>query len=88
MVRPHLAGRAPHLRTFFDDFLLGGPLERYHAEPWRAERLNAAERVLLATRLQGEARDTLRGGHRDNFSQTRHAAILEARAQPAYVAAE
>lgn len=66
VVRPHLAGRAPHLRTFFDDFLLGEPLGRYHAEPWRAERLNAAERVLLATRLPpGEARDVSRRAFAD-----------------------
>jgi hypothetical protein len=46
-------------RTFMDDYLLGRDLHPY-LEPWAFERLNAAERCLLARHLPAEAASVAR----------------------------
>ncbi|MEQ1851905.1 MAG: hypothetical protein ABMA01_09975, partial [Chthoniobacteraceae bacterium] len=52
VIKPYLANKKD--RTFMDDFLFGNDLTPYLAQ-WSYQRLNAAERVLLAQRLPGEA---------------------------------
>ena len=52
VVLPYLRNKKD--RTFIDDWLLGGDLQR-HLEPWAYARLNAAERCLLAQRVPAEA---------------------------------
>ncbi len=52
VIKPALANKKD--KTFLDDFLLGSDLTPY-LEPWAFERLNAAERALLGTRLNAEA---------------------------------
>ena len=57
VVKPYLANKKD--RTFMDDFLLAHDLSAYR-EPWAYERLNAVERILLATRIPGEPENAAR----------------------------
>lgn len=57
VIQPYLRNKKD--KTFIDEYLLGSDLRR-HLEPWAYARLNAAERVLLAQRLPGEAAATAR----------------------------
>ena len=57
VVKPYLANKKD--KTFLDHFLLGDDLSEY-AQPWRYERLNTVERVLLAQRLKDEPARTSR----------------------------
>ncbi|RMG18464.1 MAG: hypothetical protein D6731_01950 [Planctomycetota bacterium] len=57
VVRPYLANKLR--KTFVDRYLLGEDLQAYLA-PWAYERLNAAEKVLLAQRVPGEGPRTAR----------------------------
>ncbi len=57
VVKPYLRNKKD--KTFLDDYLLGVDLRRY-LEPWRFGQLNAAERALLAARLDGEAKNIAR----------------------------
>ena len=51
VVRPYLAQKLE--RTFLDDWLLERDVLPY-VDPWAFARLNAAERILLAQRVEGE----------------------------------
>ena len=57
VIKPYLANKKD--RTFMDDFLLGNDLAAYR-EAWAYSRLNAVERALLATRIDGEPDNTAR----------------------------
>lgn len=57
VVQPYLAHKKN--KTFMDHYLLGDDLAAYR-QPWQHERLNVAERVLLARRIQAEAPATAR----------------------------
>lgn len=50
-IRPYLASKRD--KTFMDDWLLDQPLDRY-LDPWSFNRLNAAEKALLAQRVKEE----------------------------------
>ncbi len=52
VVKPNLANKKE--KQFLDEWLLGTDLSRF-LEPWKFERLNAAERALLAQRLPAAA---------------------------------
>ena len=51
VVQPYLVNKKD--KTFLDHFLLGNNLKEY-AQPWQHARLNAAERVFFARRIDGE----------------------------------
>ncbi|WLE95185.1 MAG: hypothetical protein QTN59_10845 [Candidatus Electrothrix communis] len=57
MVRPYLANKKD--KQFLDDWLLERPLNSY-LEPWAYNRLNIAERVLLAQRIKEQHTSTAR----------------------------
>jgi hypothetical protein len=57
VVRPHLESKMP--KQFMDDWLLDRDLATY-TEPWKWMQLNAAERVLLAKRIEAKRPGTLR----------------------------
>ena len=57
VVRPHLESKMP--KQFLDDWLLDRELAKY-TEPWKWLQLNAAERVLLAKRVEAKRLGTLR----------------------------
>lgn len=57
VVKPYLANKKD--KTFLDLYLLGADLAMY-LEPWRYDRLNVVERILLAQRIQGEPEKTAR----------------------------
>jgi hypothetical protein len=57
VVLPYLAHKKD--KTFMDHYLLGDDLAAYR-QPWQHERLNVAERVLLARRIEAEAAATAR----------------------------
>lgn len=57
VVLPYLAHKKD--KTFMDRYLLGEDLAEYR-QPWQHERLNIAERVLLARRIAAEAPATAR----------------------------
>ncbi|MBS3822198.1 MAG: hypothetical protein KGY81_10595, partial [Phycisphaerae bacterium] len=57
VVLPYLAHKKD--KTFMDRYLLGENLAEYR-QPWRHERLNIPERVLLARRIAAEAPATAR----------------------------
>jgi len=57
VVRPHLENKLQ--KTFLDHYLLEHDLTRY-AGPFEYGRLNTLERILLASRLEGEADATAR----------------------------
>lgn len=57
VIRPYLRNKKD--KTFLDEYLLELPLER-HLEPSLYQRLNAAEKALLAHRLPNEAKATVR----------------------------
>ncbi len=48
VVLPYLRNKLD--KTFLDEWLIGAPLPKY-LEPWRYERLNVVERILLSQRL-------------------------------------
>ncbi|MDD5351375.1 MAG: hypothetical protein PHQ12_14280, partial [Chthoniobacteraceae bacterium] len=52
VIQPHLRNQRD--KTFFDDYLLNAPLDRY-LDPWAYARLNAPEQALLGSRLPKEA---------------------------------
>jgi hypothetical protein len=56
-VKPFLANKKD--KTFLDHWLLGDDVSGYR-DPWRYERLNTVERVLLAKRVAGEPAATVR----------------------------
>ena len=51
VVRPYIAHKLD--KTFFDKWLIEADLAEY-LEPWRFERLNTLERVLLGRRIEGQ----------------------------------
>jgi hypothetical protein len=51
IVKPYLANKKD--KTFLDHWLLGNDLTMY-TNPWQYQRLNIAERVLLARKIDGE----------------------------------
>jgi len=57
VVKPYLANKKD--KTFMDRWLLGEDLARF-LEPWAYQRLNVVERILLASRIQGEGKETER----------------------------
>jgi hypothetical protein len=57
VVRPYLANKKD--KTFLDHWLLGDDVSGYR-DPWRYERLNTVERVLLAKHVAGEPAATVR----------------------------
>jgi hypothetical protein len=57
VVKPYLANKRD--KTFLDHWLLGDDVSGYR-DPWRYERLNTVERVLLAKRVPGEPAATAR----------------------------
>jgi hypothetical protein len=57
VVKPYLANKKD--KTFLDHWLLGDDVSGYR-DPWRYERLNTAEQVLLAKRVPGEPTATTR----------------------------
>lgn len=69
VVAPYLANKGH--RTFMDDWLLEADLAGY-LEPWRFERLNVVERILLLQRMGGDdaqlARDLMALVPRTDFS--------------------
>ncbi|PRQ04207.1 hypothetical protein ENSA5_09910 [Enhygromyxa salina] len=56
-IQPYLANKRD--KTFIDHYLLGDDLAGY-LEPWAYGRLNTLERILLATRVEGEPGPTAR----------------------------
>lgn len=56
-------------RTFIDDFLLGSDLQSY-LKPWKYQKLNAAEKALLARALP-EQRDAIVKDLRDQFERNK-----------------
>lgn len=57
VIRPHLESKMP--KQFMDDWLLDRDLAKY-TEPWKWMQLNAAERVLLARRVEAKSTGTMR----------------------------
>ncbi|MEM6674619.1 MAG: hypothetical protein AAF726_17365, partial [Planctomycetota bacterium] len=57
VVAPYIANKGH--RTFMDDWLLEADLAQY-LEPWRFDRLNIVEQILLLQRTEGRARDVAR----------------------------
>jgi len=57
VVQPYLRNKKD--KTFLDEYLLGADLRRF-VEPWHFSRLNAAERALLARRIDAEAKNVAR----------------------------
>ena len=57
VVKPYLANKKD--KTFLDRWLLGHDLKEY-LQPWKYERLNTVERILLAQRFAGEPIKTAR----------------------------
>ncbi len=57
VVAPYLKNKKD--KTFLDHWLLEDDLEEY-LEPWRFERLNAVERILLGQRLPGQTASLVR----------------------------
>ena len=57
VIAPYLKNKKD--KTFMDHWLLGDDLAGY-LEPWRFERLNAVERVLLGKRLRGQEASVVR----------------------------
>ncbi|MFO0936903.1 MAG: hypothetical protein U0798_10360 [Gemmataceae bacterium] len=57
VVKTYLANKKD--KTFIDHFLLGDDLSEF-VSPWKYQRLNTAERVLLGQKLPGEAAKTAR----------------------------
>jgi hypothetical protein len=57
VIQPYLRNKKE--KTFLDEYLLGADLRRY-LEPWRFGQLNAAERALLATRLNADTKNIAR----------------------------
>ncbi len=57
VVRPNLASKRE--RTFMDDYLVGDDLSQY-LDPWKYERLNVFERILLSQRLEKQSADIVR----------------------------
>lgn len=51
VVKPYLANKLD--KTFFDKWLIGADLSEY-LEPWRFERLNTLEKILLGRRIEGQ----------------------------------
>jgi hypothetical protein len=57
VVKPYLANKKD--KTFLDHWLLESDLRDY-LQPWKFDRLNSVERILLAQRLAGESAHTAR----------------------------
>ena len=57
VVKPYLANK--RAKTFLDRYLLGDDLAEF-LRPWAYGRLNVVERILLASRIRGEAPHTAR----------------------------
>ncbi len=57
VVKPYLANK--RAKTFLDRYLLGDDLSGF-LRPWAYGRLNVVERILLASRIRGEAPHTAR----------------------------
>ncbi|CAN5442527.1 hypothetical protein BH11PLA2_BH11PLA2_15090 [soil metagenome] len=57
IIKPYLANKKD--KTFLDQWLLDADVAEY-ASPWKHNRLNTAERVLLSQRLPGEPAKTAR----------------------------
>ncbi|MEM6673491.1 MAG: hypothetical protein AAF726_11660 [Planctomycetota bacterium] len=57
VVAPYIANKGH--RTFMDDWLLDEDLAAY-LEPWRFERLNVVEKILLLRRVEGRAEEVVR----------------------------
>src|SRR5262245_32133479 len=70
VVKPYLANKKD--KTFLDDWLLGDDVSGYR-DPWRYERLNTVERVLLAKRVPGEPAATTR--HLNDLLRLRPTAV-------------
>ncbi len=58
VVMPYLKNKRN--KTFMDDFLVGNPLDAYLAPAVYRNRLNAAEKALLASKMKGEAETSIR----------------------------